>query len=500
MSDRSVIRFALWAAVSTRQQAAEDKISIPEQIKRCAAAGRAKGWKQTAPPYVAKTSRTKYADLTQAEREIPQLRQMLDDAQARKFDVLVCYKLNRFRDLQEQVFRVLGSYGVQLYSVLEPAEIIAPVETFKLWKARTMRVIVTMSMFASQTEMSDIREKYEMGMPARVQRGLPASAPAYGYARLKSDRKAVPVQQAPLVRNIVVMKRLLLEEGYSLRRIAEHLNRRGVPTPRGAKQWYGQTVRQILANPFYAGLVRWGASAVENDLRTGARRRNRDIPQERITYAKGLHIPLWDESVHAQILAALDSRRINYTGRTNNQFTRLLACSVCGAALHRQGNGKRVNGSRLVWKCSQDKTHIAIPHSVMLGIVADELQKQMSRAEPIPPSKKKDLRETEDEIRMVKTQRARLEDIYLTGDIPVESYRARSRALDAQLNELLETQKRGAIRQRETDEIKKTLASVSRNLRGWLENSDPVRANYILRLILERVTVTPAGRVRIVFK
>ncbi len=41
-----------------------------------------------------------------------------------------------------------------------------------------------------------------------------------------------------------------------------------IPTPRG-KQWYPQSVKVIITNPFYAGYVRWSVGQVEHDLREG---------------------------------------------------------------------------------------------------------------------------------------------------------------------------------------------------------------------------------------
>jgi len=54
------VRYAIWAAVSTRQQAAEDKIFIPEQIKRSPAVGLSKGWIESVKPFIVPgSSRTK---------------------------------------------------------------------------------------------------------------------------------------------------------------------------------------------------------------------------------------------------------------------------------------------------------------------------------------------------------------------------------------------------------------------------------------------------------
>ena len=86
----SVIRYAIWCAVSTAEQAAEEKFSLQTQEQVSRAAAEARGWQETSRPYIVPgESRTKFINLSDAEREIPALRQMLDDAKDGKFDVIV---------------------------------------------------------------------------------------------------------------------------------------------------------------------------------------------------------------------------------------------------------------------------------------------------------------------------------------------------------------------------------------------------------------------------
>ena len=96
----SEFTFAVYAAVSTKTQLKEGKESIPNQLQISADRGCAKGWQDTGLRYVVPgQSRTKYVDLSVAEREIPDLKRMLEDAQKRRFNLLIVYDLNRFRDL-----------------------------------------------------------------------------------------------------------------------------------------------------------------------------------------------------------------------------------------------------------------------------------------------------------------------------------------------------------------------------------------------------------------
>jgi DNA invertase Pin-like site-specific DNA recombinase len=117
------IRAAIWAAVSTETQAAEDKVSLPAQQELCRALVASRGWEETAGPYVvAGASRTRWVNLRDAEQAIPELRAMLNDAQAGRFNLLLLFDFNRLRDLLDPVARTLSAYGCQILSVPQPVE------------------------------------------------------------------------------------------------------------------------------------------------------------------------------------------------------------------------------------------------------------------------------------------------------------------------------------------------------------------------------------------
>src|SRR5687767_1670139 len=100
-----MIRYARWAAVSTADQA--KKVSIDVQLAKGLETAKLYGWVETHAPFVVPgESRTKYISLYHAEKEIPQLREMLESASRGEFDVLYVYDLNRFRNLMLQIFEV----------------------------------------------------------------------------------------------------------------------------------------------------------------------------------------------------------------------------------------------------------------------------------------------------------------------------------------------------------------------------------------------------------
>src|SRR5688572_10474727 len=276
------LRFARWAAVSTKDQAKQEKFSIPLQLERTQKESVARGWVETAGPFIVSgQSRTKYIQLNQAERDIEALRQMLGSARSGQFDVLVMTEFDRLRELLDQIFRTLASYRVQLYSLAQPFDPIPPAQ-YDIYKADSTAMMVGMSQTFSRLEIARTRRKWFENMPKRItELGLPATHIAFGYRKppgQEHDRKAIPEPDPILSRHVIALKDLHLS-GHSTTQLIDYLEDQHIPPPKG-KRWYGQTVRDILRNPFYAGIVRFGASRVYIDPKTDTRKRDRKIPAD----------------------------------------------------------------------------------------------------------------------------------------------------------------------------------------------------------------------------
>jgi len=499
------LRFGIWAAVSTREQAEEDKSSLKSQVERCRAAAAERGWIETVPPYIVPgKSRTRYISMRDAEAAIPQLAQMLDDAHARKFDLLVTVDLNRFRELTDQVFRTLLGYGVQLYSLQSPIDPVPP-EKYDLETAQTVSLLVGLNQITSRADVTQIRLKYKHGLPIRIHNGLPFQLPwGYIYHRTgdrKLDRLAVP-QPDPLRTALLVRMKDELLRGRSIRQICDMLEDSGALPPRGLI-WHPQTVRDLLRNPFYSGTVRFGISSTVYDPRSNlSLKTRRKYP---LHSAPGKHIPIWDDSTHLAILDELRRRGSDYRGRSNNQFTGLMKCGECGVSMWMNYNGPR-GPSRQIWRCSQGRTtHPSLPHVEALRRVGLALVRSLptyaDRLHSAPPADPTgELTKTLADLRR---QRSRLEEAYLSGAFPLESYAVRSADLETRIHSAQDelTNHSARLRNRETWLAQVSgLGALSDRLPAWLASDDPAHVNLLLHQLLEEIVVTPDGGVELRYK
>jgi DNA invertase Pin-like site-specific DNA recombinase len=494
------LRFAIWTAVSTAEQARPEKFSIPDQLERTRGESTRRGWVEACGPFVVSgQSRTKYIQLDQAAAEIEPLRLMLASARNGQFDILVMTEFDRLRELLDQVFRTLAAYRVQLFSLAQPIEPVNPAE-YNIYRADSIAMMIGMSQIMSRQEISRTRRKWFDNMPRRItELGLPVQIP-FGYRKppgQQHDRKAIP-EQDPATKDIVLKIKDLHLSGLSSYQIAEMLQKARTIAPRG-KQWHSVTVRDILKNPFYSGIVQFGKSRVILDPQTDTRKRDRSIPLEQIHQNQGKHIPLWDEATQRAILVEFTRRTKSFRGRMNNQLTGLPKCGICGASLWRQGNGPR-GQYRQIWRCSKTGSahgHINIPHVTLLEKVMLALKDITLQPERGEPSTKP----THTDTSTLQRKLDRLEEAYLAGQFELPRYTKLRAELTGQLQQAedsaekqkaLETQR---LEYRQNMNLLRTVDSLPR----WFSDTDPNEVNHVLKSLIEKIVVGMEG-IEIVMK
>jgi DNA invertase Pin-like site-specific DNA recombinase len=301
-----MIRFAIWAAVSTLEQAAPDKISLDAQIERCRAAALAKGWQETAGPFIAAgASRSFYVNLSDAEADIPALKELLDAAHANRYDVLVIYTYDRLGDLADMVAQSLRFDGKQLYSINQAIEP-QPPDQYDPYNAEAEAIMRDASRITQRFRIDDLRRKWRVGIPARVRKGLTPLRIPYGYAW---TGKKTPPRLDPVAASVLLRIRDEFMAGQSLRSICLRLAAEGIPSPSVRSNWDPSTLSYLLANSYYAGIVNFGKTICIRDLRRKNKYRQVRQPVSGWVSTPGLHEPLWDEPTHQAILAELQRRR-----------------------------------------------------------------------------------------------------------------------------------------------------------------------------------------------
>ncbi len=192
----------------------------------------------------------------------PGFAHVLDLAAAGSFSVLLVWKFDRLaRSLTYAVTTANAlreRYNVVLRSVTEPIDTATPMG----------EMVFAILAGMAQQEHRAIAERTMAGKREKALAGGYTGGPApLGYARDERGGLVLAPDEAETVRRIFALRR----GGRSPYAIAQRLNAENVPTKRGGK-WYPATVRYILENARYRGMVeyyfRWNGE--EYVLREGA--------------------------------------------------------------------------------------------------------------------------------------------------------------------------------------------------------------------------------------
>lgn len=186
-----------------------------------------------------------------------------------EFDVLLVFmfdRLGRREDETPFVVQWFVQQGIEVWSTREGEQrfdthVDKLLNYIRFWQA------------SGESEKTAIRVRTKHSQ--MVQEGqFRGGLVAYGY-RLehlgRMNKKNQPVkdlvideEESAVVKEIY---RLITVEGYGTNKVAGHLNEHGIKTKRGTTLWRGTSIRAIIANPIYKGILRFGderSEAFEN--------------------------------------------------------------------------------------------------------------------------------------------------------------------------------------------------------------------------------------------
>jgi len=196
-------------------------------------------------------------------KQRPQFLKMLSDSEKNMFDALLVKDISRFaRNTVDFLngIRLLKSRNIDVIFVGANQKVIGESE-----------FVLTVFAALAQEESCGLSKKIIFGKKQGAKRGRVPNV-IYGYNKLDTYNLEINETEAECVKEIF---RLYCDEKMGLRRIANMLNDNGIPTKNNSL-WNVKTVRRIIANPIYRGVL------VNNKTETvdfiSATRRN--IPSE----------------------------------------------------------------------------------------------------------------------------------------------------------------------------------------------------------------------------
>lgn len=256
----------------------------------------------------------------------PALKEMLKDAKAKKFELIITYKLDRFsRKLKDLLNLVdeLDGYGVAYKSATEP---------FDTTTSAGKLMFQQLGSFA-EFERNRIKERVFPGMIKGVQQGnwQGARYAPYGYRYVKEKKllEVIP-EEADIVKLIYTMYLANKTTGD----ITEYLYIKGYKT-RSEGKFNSKLVCDILKNQIYLGKLVWNKCHYDTKQTTITRKGYRYVRNEpsKVIVAQGRHEAIICQEDFDLVQAKLRRNRRGALHRRNvNDYplTGILYCARCG--------------------------------------------------------------------------------------------------------------------------------------------------------------------------
>ena len=307
-------RAAIYARVSDKSQAEDDKTSLSEQIGDMEAHCEDKGMTVTA----------RYQEVGRGwSKKRPEFQRMLADAKRGRFDTIVCWKsdrLSRGMYPAAALMEVIEAYHINLEAVMDAIDM----KTFGLMAA------------IGKIELDNFRERASMGKRGTAKQGrIPISNVPYGYRIGDDGRPVIVEEEAEVVRRVY---RMCVNDGLGAYLIARQLNLEGVPLAKLGKRWYDGTVHRILSNETYKGTW-WYGKARYVSTEEGVR-----VYQQPEDDWIGVPFPpLVDEETwgRARVLRRQRFTRAKRNTKVFYLLQHLVRCAECGLLMGGSANTKK---------------------------------------------------------------------------------------------------------------------------------------------------------------
>ncbi|MDO5545578.1 MAG: recombinase family protein [Eubacteriales bacterium] len=278
-------------------------------------------------------------DYAGADRNRPQFKRLLSDAEARKFDIVLCKTQSRFtRELElveKYIHGLFPVWGIRFISIVDHAD----TDNKGNKKARQINGLV------NEWYLEDMSDNIRSVLTSRRENGyhIGAFAP-YGYQKDPQLRGhlVIDAEAAGVVREIFKMFAM----GYGKSAIARSLNDRGIPNPTEYKRrhgiryegphksaetiWKYPAISHILTNEVYIGNLiqgKYGSISYKT-------KECRPRPREQWIRVENTHEPIIDQELWEQVQhkVASHAKPFGTTGRIH-PFSGKVVCAYCGYAV-----------------------------------------------------------------------------------------------------------------------------------------------------------------------
>lgn len=285
-------------------------------------------------------------DYTGADRNRPEFKSLLEDAEKRKFDIVLCKTQSRFTRELELVEKYIHGYfpiwGIRFVSIVDNAD----TNNKGNKKSRQINGLV------NEWYLEDMSENIKSVLTDKRKNGCHIGAFAlYGYQKDPNQKGHLIIDEeaAEVVREVF----RLFSQGYGKTAIARILNERGIPNPTEYKRLHGLRYKQpntknstlwkyyaissMLKNEIYIGNMvqgKYGSVSYKT-------KQNKPRPKELWYRKENTHEPIIDKELWNRVQQMLEERTKPFSSGEIGIFARKVRCSSCGYVMRSSKNHDR---------------------------------------------------------------------------------------------------------------------------------------------------------------
>ncbi len=274
-------------------------------------------------------------DYAGADRNRPAFKQLLDDAELRKFDIILCKTQSRFtRELElveKYIHGLFPKWGIRFISIVDNAD--TDIRGNK--KARQINGLI------NEWYLEDMSENIKSVLTNKRMNGQHIGAFAlYGYRKdpLQKGHLVIDEESAEVVREVFT----LFARGYGKTTIARMLNDQGIPNPTEYKRlqglryksgksktsttWKYFAIGKMLTNEIYIGhMVQGKYTSVSFKTKE-----NRPVAREKWIKVANTHEPIIDLELWNTVQDLISQKAKPFSTGTIGIFARKAKCQYCG--------------------------------------------------------------------------------------------------------------------------------------------------------------------------
>lgn len=275
-------------------------------------------------------------DYTGADRNRPDFIRLINDAKARKFNIIMCKSQSRFtRELElveKYIHTLFPLWGIRFISLVDNADTDNPGNK----KARQINGLI------NEWYLEDLSDNIKKTFDMKKRQGKHIGAFAlYGYKKDPNQKGHLIIDEeaAAIVREVFT----LFSQGMGKINIARKLNARGIPNPteykrrkglryKGAEDnnstlWKYYTIASMLTNQMYIG------DMVQNCYGTVSYKIHKNVPKPKKDWiiVKNTHEPIIDLELWEKVqnLIKLKTKPFSRDGKIGI-FSKKVKCMNCG--------------------------------------------------------------------------------------------------------------------------------------------------------------------------